>query len=185
LLERLKATGVEVLLLGERIDEWVADRLGEFDGKRFKDVARGDLELGGLADEAGKAQAEAALKHSEGLFKRCKVALGERITEVRPSTRLQDSPACLVHGEGGLSESMRRMLEAQGHAPPAAAPALELNVSHPLVRFLEAQADEAAFTELAEVLYGQARLNDTGQLDRPADFTRQLNALLLRLGGVK
>jgi molecular chaperone HtpG len=80
---------------------------------------------------------------------------------------------------------MRRMLEAQGHAPPAAAPALELNFSHPLVRFLEAQADEAAFTELAEVLYGQARLNDSGQLDRPADFTRQLNALLQRLGGVK
>jgi molecular chaperone HtpG len=185
LLERLQARGVEVLLMGDRVDEWIADRFGEFDGKRFKDVARGDLELGGLADEAGKAEAEAALKHNEGLFKRCKAALGERVTEVRPSTRLQDSPACLVHGEGGLSESMRRMLEAQGHAPPAAAPALELNVSHPLVRFLEAQADEAAFTELAEVLYGQARLNDTGQLDRPADFTRQLNALLLRLGGVK
>jgi molecular chaperone HtpG len=184
-LERLRAKGVEVLLLGDRIDEWIADRFGEFEGKRFKDVARGDLELGGLADEAEKAQAEAALKEGEGLLKRCKEALGERVAAVRPSTRLQDSPACLVHGEGELSDSMRRLLETQGHAPPAAAPTLELNLAHPLVRYLDGLGDATAFGELAGVLYGQARLNDTGQLDRPGEFTRQLNALLLRLGGVK
>jgi len=182
-LERLRAKGVEVLLLGERVDAWIADRLGEHEGKRFKDVARGELELGSLADAAEQADAEAALKESKGLLKRVKDVLGERVAEVRPSTRLADSPACLVHGEGELSESMRRLLASHGQELPASPPVLELNVAHPLLRYLDSLADAQAFAGLAEVLYGQARLTDSGQLEAPAEFARQLNGLLLRLSG--
>ena len=119
-IERLRNKGIEVLLLGDRIDEWVMGQLTEFSGKRFKDASRGDLELGALADAAEQQRVEAALKESKALLRRCKDALGERVREVRPSTRLQDSPACLVRDEMDLSESMRRVLQAQGQAPPAA-----------------------------------------------------------------
>ncbi len=118
-IERLRKKGIEVLLLGDRIDEWVMGHLSEYSGKRFKDAARGDLELGALADAAEQQQVEAALKESKGLLRRCKDALGERVREVRPSTRLQDSPACLVRDEADLSESMRRILQAQGQSVPA------------------------------------------------------------------
>jgi molecular chaperone HtpG len=182
-LERLLARGVEVLLLGERVDAWISDRLGDYEGKRFKDVARGELELGSLADAAEQADAEAALKESKGLLKRVKDVLGERVAEVRPSTRLADSPACLVHAEGELSESMRRLLASHGQELPASPPVLELNVAHPLLRYLDTLADAQAFAGLAEVLYGQARLTDSGQLEAPAEFARQLNGLLLRLSG--
>ena len=184
-IEQLRGKGIEVLLLGDRIDEWVMGQLTEFSGKRFKDAARGDLELGALADAADKERVDAALKESKGLLKRCKDALGERVREVRPSARLQDSPACLVRDEAELSESMRRVLQAQGQAPPPAAATLELNVAHPLVRYLERLPKGETFDELAQVLYDQARLNDSGQLDQPAEFSRRLNALLVRLAGVQ
>jgi molecular chaperone HtpG len=184
-IEQLRGKGVEVLLLGDRVDEWVMGQLGEYSGKRFKDAARGDLELGALADAAEKERIDAALKESKGLLKRCKDALGERVREVRPSTRLADSPACLVRDETGLSESMRRVLEAHGQAPPAEAATLELNVTHPLVRYLEGLPRGEAFDELAQLLYDQALLNDSGQLDQPAAFTRRLNGLLVRLAGVQ
>ena len=184
-IEQLRGKGIEVLLLGDRIDEWVMGQLTEFSGKRFKDAARGDLELGALADAADKERVDAALKESKGLLKRCKDALGERVREVRPSARLHDSPACLVRDEAELSESMRRVLQAQGQAPPPAAATLELNVAHPLVRYLERLPKGETFDELAQVLYDQARLNDSGQLDQPAEFSRRLNALLVRLAGVQ
>ncbi|MDE2251113.1 MAG: molecular chaperone HtpG [Gammaproteobacteria bacterium] len=180
-IEQLRNKGIEVLLLGDRIDEWVMGQLGEYSGKRFKDAARGELELGALADAADQQRVDAALKESKGLLKRCKDALGERVREVRPSTRLADSPACLVRDDAGLSESMRRVLEAHGQAPPAQAPTLELNVAHPLVRYLDGLPRGGDFDELAQLLYDQARLNDCGQLDEPAAFTRRLNALLVRL----
>jgi molecular chaperone HtpG len=182
-IELLRKKGVEVLLMGDRIDEWVMGQLGEFSGKRFKDAARGDLELGALADAAEKARVDAALKESKGLLKRCKDALGERVREVRPSARLQDSPACLVRDEAELSESLRRLLQAQGQAPPATAPTLEINVEHPLVRYLDGLGKDARFDELALVLYDQARLNDSGQIEQPAEFSRRLNSLLVRLTG--
>ena len=113
-IERLAARGIEVLLMGDRIDEWVMAQLPEFSGKRFKDAARGELELGALADAADQAQAVADLKESKALLRRCKDALGERVREVRPSARLKDSPACLVRNEAEMSESMRRLLQAPG-----------------------------------------------------------------------
>lgn len=182
-IERLRARGIEVLLMGDRIDEWVMGQLPEFSGKRFKDAARGELELGSLADAADQAQAVADLKESKALLRRCKDALGERVREVRPSARLNDSPACLVRNEAEMSESMRRLLQAQGHAPPAVAATLEINVAHPLVRYLDRLPAGENFEELVQVLYDQARLNESGQLEQPADYSRRLNRLLVRLAG--
>ena len=184
-IERLRNKGVEVLLLGDRIDEWVMGQLTEYSGKRFKDAARGDLELGALADAAEQERVEAALKESKGLLRRCKDALGERVREVRPSTRLNDSPACLVRDETDMSESMRRILQAQGQSIPAATAILELNVDHPLVRYLDKLPPGDTFNELIQVLYDQARLNDSGQIEQPAEYSRRLNGLLVRLAAVQ
>ena len=167
--------------MGDRVDEWVMGQLPEFSGKRFKDAARGELELGALAGVADQERAAADLKENKGLLRRCKDALGERVREVRPSARLQDSPACLVRDEAELSESLRRLLQAQGQVPPAAVPTLELNVAHPLVRYLDQLPAGENFDELVQVLYDQARLNESGQLDQPAEFSRRLNSLLVRL----
>ena len=184
-LELLRKKGIEVLLLADRVDEWVMGQVGEFSGKRFKDAARGELELGVLADAADREQLDSALKQSKKLLKRCKDALGEQVSEVRPSARLQESPACLVRGDADLSESLRRMLQSQGQAPPAVAARLELNIEHPLVRFLDGLPAGDTFNELTQLLYDQARLNDAGQIEQPAAFTRRLNNLLVRLAGVK
>jgi molecular chaperone HtpG len=183
-IERLRDRGVEVLLMGDRVDEWVMGQLTEYSGKRFKDAARGELELGALADAADQERAAAALKESKGLLRRCKQALGARVREVRPSTRLQDSPACLVRDEAEPSESMRRLLQAQGQAVAAVVATLELNVAHPLVKYLDSLPAGGNFDDLVEVLYDQARLNESGQLEQPAEFSRRLNGLLVRLAAV-
>ncbi len=177
-IETLRAKGVEVLLLSDRIDEWVMGYLTEFDGKRFKDASRGDLELGGLADAAQKQQAEAALKESKALLKRFKDALGDRVTEVRVSSRLADSPACLVLGEHDLGAQMRRVYAAAGQSPPEAKPVLELNVAHPLVQRFAATRDAARAEDLALLVFEQARLAESGQIANPGEFVRRLNRLL-------
>jgi molecular chaperone HtpG len=177
-IETLRAKGVEVLLLSDRIDEWVMGYLTEFDGKRCKDVARGDLELGGLADEAEKQKVEEALKESKALLKRFKDALGERVAEVRVSTRLADSPACLVIGDHDLGAQMRRVYAASGQQAPEGKPVLELNVAHPLVRRFEAEADPERGEELALLVFDQARLAESGQVANPGEFLRRLNRLL-------
>jgi len=182
-IERLKERGLEVLLLAERIDEWVMGQLTEFEGKQFKDAARGDLDLGGLASEADRQEREAALKESKGLLKRVKDAVGERISEVRVSERLRDSPACLVLGEHDVGEQMRRILAAAGQKVPAAQPVLELNVTHPLVKFLDALTDHAQFAELAQLLYEQAALAEGTPLENPPQYVARLNRLLVRLAG--
>ncbi len=183
-IERLKARGIEVLLLADRIDEWIMGQVEAFEGKRFKDAARGDLELGALASEADKHDADAALKESKGLLKRVKDALGERVLEVRVSTRLTDSPSCLVLGEHELRTTMRRLLAAAGQKAPDAKPMLELNVAHPIVKYLDAEKDSAQFAQLAELLYDQAALAEGGQLANPAEYVQRLNRLLIRLAGV-
>jgi molecular chaperone HtpG len=180
-IELLKDRGVEVLLLADRIDEWVMGQLDEFEGKRFKDAARGDLELGTLAGAADKAAQEEAHKESKGLLKRVKDALGDRVTEVRTSTRLKDSPSVLVLGEDELGANMRRVLQAAGQQVPETKPALELNVTHPLVKYLDAARDGGEFAELAELLYDQAALAEGGQLANPAAYVQRLNRVLVRL----
>jgi molecular chaperone HtpG len=183
-IERLKARGIEVLLLGDRIDEWIMGQVEAFEGKRFKDAARGDLELGTLASEADKHDMDAALKQSKGLLKRVKDALGERVLEVRTSTRLTDSPACLVLGEHDLRTTMRRVLAAAGQKAPESKPVLELNVTHPIVKYLDGEKDAGQFAQLAELLYDQAALAEGGQLANPAEYVQRLNRLLIRLAGV-
>src|SRR3984885_3534447 len=180
-IERLRELGLEVLLLAERIDEWVMGYVESFEGKRFKDATRGDLELGGLASDADRRQREAELKESKGLLKRIKDALGERVTEVRVSERLRESPACLVRGEHDLTEQMRRMLAAAGQQPPAARPLLAVNVVHPLVKYLEGLTDSAQFTELAQLMYDQAALAEGEPLGNAPEYVQRLNRLLVRL----
>ena len=180
-IEQLKALGVEVLLMSERVDEWVMGQVEGFEGKNFKDAARGDLELGGLAPAAEKEKAQEQSKEHEGLLKRVKDTLGERVAEVRVASRLTDSPSCLVLGERDLGSAMRRILEAQGQKIPETKPTLELNVEHPIVRHLEAVKEDAEFGELAQLLYDQAALSEGGQLVNPADYVRRLNRLLVRL----
>jgi molecular chaperone HtpG len=180
-IERLKSRGLEVLLLGERIDEWVMGQIEAFEGKRFKDATRGDLDLGGLASAADRAQHDAELKESKGLLKRIKDALGERVTEVRVSDRLTDSAACLVLGEHDLTEQMRRMLAAAGQKVPEVRPLLEVNVGHPLVKYLEARSDAGEFAELAQLLYDQAALAEGALLGNAPQFVQRLNRLLVRL----
>ena len=180
-IERLRERGLEVLLLAERIDEWVMGQLETYEGKRFKDASRGDLELGGLASDADRKQHDAQLKESKGLLKRIKDALGERVTEARVSERLMESPACLVLGEHDLGERMRRILAAAGQQAPQARPVLEVNVGHPLVRYLDGVADGAQFAELAQLLYEQALLSEGGQLANAPEYVQRLNRLLVRL----
>ncbi|MGQ0833807.1 MAG: molecular chaperone HtpG [Gammaproteobacteria bacterium] len=182
-IERLKERGIEVLLLAERIDEWVMGQLEGFEGKRFKDAARGDLELGTLEAESDVRQKELALKESKALLKRVKDALGERVCEVRIASRLTDSPACLVLGEHDLGSNMRRILAAAGQSAPESKPALELNVAHPIVKYLEASKDQAEFGELAQILYDQAALAEGGQLGNPSAYVQRLNRVLVRLAG--
>jgi molecular chaperone HtpG len=184
-IERLTQRGLEVLLLSERIDEWVMGQLmGEvegFPGKRFKDAARGDLELGTLESEADRKRLDEELKESKGLLKRVKDAIGDRVLEVRVSTRLADSPACLILGEHDLGAGMRRILAAAGQQVPESKPVLELNVGHPLVKHLDGLADTERFKELSLLLYEQAELAEGSQLGNPAEFVQRLNRLLVEL----
>jgi molecular chaperone HtpG len=180
-LEQLKAKGVEVLLLVDRVDEWMMGYVREFEGKRFKDVARGDLELGGLEGEADKAAAEEALKENKKLLKRIKDALGDRVSEVKVSSRLADTPACLVLAEGDMGAQMRRIMAAAGQSVPEAKPELEVNVGHALIKRLDATAAEDEFGELALLVFDQAKLAESGSVANPGEFVRRLNKLLGQL----
>lgn len=181
-IEGLRARNVEVLLLGRRIDAWVMDHVQDFEGKKVKDATRGDLELGDLANAAEKEKTASRNEESKPLLKRVKDALGERVSDVRVSTRLEDSAAVLVAGEHDISAPLRRVLEAAGQAAPAAQPILELNVDHHLVKFLGAKTDESEFRELALVVYEQALLAEGAQLPDPGAFVRRLNQLWAKIG---
>ncbi len=182
-IERLKERGIEVLLLADRIDEWVMRQVEAFEGKRFKDAARGDLELGGLETESDRKAADGELKESKALLKRVKDALGDRVMEVKVASRLIESPACLVLGEHDLGANMRRILQVSGQKAPTVKPLLELNVRHPIVRYLDGVREAAEFNELALLLYDQAALAEGGQLGNPADYVQRLNRLLVKLAG--
>jgi molecular chaperone HtpG len=177
-LEVLRAKGIEVLLLSDRVDEWLMDHLHEFEGKAFRNVARGDLDLSAVqSDEEKKAQETLAKEHSE-VVERIKKSLNDQVSDVRITHRLVDSPACLVLGEHDLGAQMRRILEAAGQKAPAAKPVLEINPTHPLVTRLEKSQDDAAFTDLTLLLFEQATLADGGHLPDPSAFVQRLNRLL-------
>ena len=180
-LEVFRKKGIEVLLLTDRIDEWLMSYLPEFDGKQFVDVARGDLDLGQLdSGEDKKAQEEVA-KAKEGLIERLKGALGEQVAEVRVSHRLTDSPAILAIGEQDLGLQMRQILEATGQKVPESKPIFEINPQHPLIEKLDMEADEDRFADLSHILFDQAALAAGDSLKDPAAYVQRLNKLLVEL----
>jgi molecular chaperone HtpG len=180
-LEIFRKKGVEVLLLSDRVDEWVVSHLTEFDGRALQSVARGRLELGSLEDEEEKKEQEKEAGELKDLTERTKKALAERVKEVRVTLRLTESPACLVADEHDLSANLQRMLKAAGQKTPAAKPILELNPHHPLVQRLNQEADEGRFGDLAQVLLDQALLAEGGNLEDPAGFVKRLNQLMLSM----
>jgi len=179
-LEVFRKKGIEVLLLSDRVDDWLMNHLREFDGKHFQDVARGELDLGEMSAEEKTEQAQME-KDSQGLIERLKTVLGEQVEEVRATSRLTDSPACLVVGDQDMGAQMRRMMEAAGQEVPAGKPVLEVNPTHPLVERMDAEADEDRFADLAAIIFDQANLAEGGQLDDPAAYVARLNKLLLQL----
>lgn len=176
-LEELKKKGIEVLLMWERIDEWLMGNLFEYEGKAFVSVTSSDLELGELADKKDEAKEKEAAEKAKPLVERFKKALGDKVVDVRAATRLTDSPSCVVAENGSfISAQMRRMFEAAGQPVPEARYILEVNVNHPLVQ--KAAGDDAAFERWAKVILDQAVLAEQGTLADPNGFIREMNALL-------
>lgn len=177
-LEELKKKGIEVLLMWERIDEWLMGNLFEYEGKAFVSVTSSDLELGELADKKDEAKEKEAAEKAKPLVERFKKALGDKVVDVRAATRLTDSPSCVVAENGAfISAQMRRMFEAAGQPVPQARYILEVNVNHPLVQ-KAAAGDDAAFASWAKVILDQAVLAEQGTLADPNGFIREMNALL-------
>ena len=180
-LEVFRKKGIEVLVLFDRVDEWLMGHLMEFDGKSFQDVGKGQLNLGDLEDEADKQEKEKLEADNKELIERVKTILDEKVEEVRVTNRLTDSPACLVVGEQDMGAQMRRILEQAGQAIPESKPILELNPEHSLVQKLDQESDEDRFADLVEILFDQSTLAEGGQLIDPAAYVHRLNKLLLEL----
>jgi molecular chaperone HtpG len=182
-LEIFRKLGVEVLLMYDRVDEWVASELGEFEGKPLKSVAKGGLDVSKLGDEAAKPDEAAQAGDHKALVERIQHVLKDRASAVRVTHRLTDSPACLVADEHGMSTHLERMLKAAGQHVPASKPILEINPAHPIVERLNAEPDEARFADWSHILFDQATLAEGGQLDDPAAFVKRLNGLMLLMSG--
>ena len=180
-LEIFRKKGIEVILMHDRIDEWLMSHLHEFDDKKFQDIARGELDLGNLEDEQEKEKQEETEKEFKGLVERIQELLKDRVKEVRLTHRLTDSPACLAIDEHDMGLQMRRIMEASGQALPESKPIFEINPDHPLVQRLDKEADEDRFADLVTVMFGQASLAEGGQLEDPGEFSAHLNKLLLQL----
>jgi molecular chaperone HtpG len=178
-LEVFRRKGIEVLLLSERVDEWVVSHLPEFDGKALVSVAKGGLDLGTLEDEAEKKEGEAEASELAPFVERIRKSLGDRVKDVRVTRRLTDSPACLVADEHDVSGNLARMLKAAGQAAPASKPILEINPRHPVV--LRLKDEERHFDDWASVVFDQALLAEGGQLDDPAAFVKRINGLMLEM----
>ncbi|MCM0612326.1 molecular chaperone HtpG [Marinobacter sediminum] len=180
-LEVFRKKGIEVLILSDRIDEWMMGYLNEYDGKQFQDVARGDLDLGEVESEEDKKHKEEAAEEHKDLVERIKKALEDRVQEVRVTNRLTDSPACLVVGDFDMGAQMKKIMEAAGQKVPDSKPIFEINVDHPLVQRLEHEKGEERFGELSAVLLDQATLASGEQLQDPGAYVSRLNRLLLEL----
>jgi molecular chaperone HtpG len=177
-LEALKARGVEVLLLHERIDEWMMGYLHEYAGKPLRNVAKGELDLDKLGEPADKAQREEVREAAKGMIERLKQQLGERVEDVRVSERLTTSPSCLVLAEHDMALHMQRLLKAAGHDTPGGKPVLEINPAHALLKRYEAESDAGRSEALALLLLEQAQLAEGAALDDPAGFIQRMNSLL-------
>ena len=184
-LEIFREHGIEVLLMSDRIDEWMMGYLSEFDGKSFQDVARGELDLSAIIGEDNKSDSKKADTQSKGktksdgkLLARVKTLLGDRVEDVKATNRLTSSPACLVVGENDMGEQMRKIMQAAGQAVPESKPILEINTGHPLVDKLAAEKDDENASRLAAILFDQAALSAGRQLENPAQFVQDLNKLM-------
>ncbi len=180
-LEVFRKKGINVLLLHDRIDEWLMGHLMEYDGKKFQDVAKGSLDLGGLDDKDEQADKEKVEEQFKGLVERIKEVLGDSVEEVRLTDRLTDSPSCLVVGDDDMGMQMRRILEAAGQKMPGSKRIFELNPTHPLLEKLNDEQDLDRFSDLTMILFDQAQLAEGSQLDDPASYVKRLNKLLLEL----
>lgn len=180
-LEVFRKKGIEVLILSDRIDEWMMGYLNEYDGKQLQDVARGELDLGEAETEEDKKQQEEATEAHKDLLERIQKALTDRVQEVRVTNRLTDSPACLVVGDHDMGAQMKKIMEAAGQKVPDSKPIFEINVEHPLVQRLENEQGEERFGELSAVLLDQATLASGEQLEDPGAYVSRLNRLLLEL----
>ncbi len=178
-LEIFRKKGIEVLLMADRVDEWALNYLHEFDGTPLQSVAKGAVDLGKLQDEDEKKAAEEAQTHFKPILDKLKEALKDKAKDVRATTRLVDSPACLVVQEGDMSTQLARMLKQAGQAVPEVKPILEVNAQHPLVKKLEASAGTDRFADLAHILFDQALLAEGGLPEDPAAYVRRVNALLV------
>ena len=180
-LEIFRKKGIEVILMHDRIDEWLMSHLQEFDGKQFQDIARGELDLGDLEDKEEKEKQEETEKEFKALVDRIQEQLKDRVKEVRLTHRLTDSPACLAIDDNDMGLQMRKIMEASGQTLPESKPIFEINPEHPLVQRLDKETDEDRFADLITVMFGQAALSDGGQLEDPGEFSTHLNKLLLQL----
>ena len=180
--EIFRKKGIEVLLLTDRVDEWLVGHLTEFAGKQLQSVAKGDVDVG-KKDEKEKKKADKTAKEMDGVIKQIKGVLGEKVKDVRTTHRLTDSPACLVADENEMSIHLQNMLKASGQDAPSTKPIFEINPEHPIIAKLKDVQDEERFGEWSTILFDQAKLAEGGQLDDPVGFVKQLNKLLLELAG--
>ncbi len=180
-LEIFRKKGIEVLLLSDRVDEWLTGHLAEYEGKKLQSVAKGELDLGD--DEESEKELEEKAKDAEELVKRMKDALGEKIEDVRVTNRLTDSPACIVLNEQDMAMHMQRLLKEAGHEMPSSKPILEINPDHPIVKKLDTEKSDKKFADWSDILFDQALLAEGGQLDDPAGFVAKLNKMLVTIAG--
>ncbi|HTH94322.1 MAG TPA: molecular chaperone HtpG, partial [Rhodocyclaceae bacterium] len=180
-LEVFRKKGIEVLLLSQRVDEWLIGHLTEFDGKQLQSVARGDLDLGKLEDEAEKEAQEKEAGEFKELVEKIKTTLTDKVKDVRVTHRLTESPACLIADEHDIGGNLARILKAAGQNAPDTKPILEINPHHPVVMRLK--YEEKKFEDWSNVLFDQALLAEGGTLDDPATFVKRVNQLMLEIGG--
>jgi len=177
-LEIFRKKGIEVLLMSDRVDEWMLGSLTEFEGKKLQSIAKGDLDLGKLESDSEKEIHKKIEEEAQTLLERIKNTLGDQVKDVRVTHRLTDSPACLISDAEDLSGNLARMLKAAGQSTPDAKPILEINPTHKLVKRLEAEDSDVLFSDLALVLFDQALLAEGGALNDPASFVKRMNSLI-------
>ena len=180
-LEIFRKKGIEVLLMGERIDEWLMSHLSDFNEKPFESIAKANLDLGDLEDEDTKKAQEEAEKEVEGIVERAKAALGDKVVDVKFTHRLTDSPACIVADDNGMTTQMMKLMQAAGQPVPDVKYLFELNPEHALVKTLAETQDEDLFKQWVGVLFDQAALSEQGSLKDPSAFVQNLNTLLMKL----
>jgi molecular chaperone HtpG len=178
-LEIFRKKGIEVLLMSDKVDEWLLGSLTEFDDKKLQSIAKGDLDLGKLEDESEKEAQKKIEEEAKSLVERIKSTLGDSVKEVRVTHRLTDSPACLVAGEHDLSGNLARILKAAGQNAPESKPILEVNPCHRLIERLKNESDDTKFADYAHVVFDQALLAEGGQLEDPASFVKRMNSLII------